>query len=201
MKLYYHPMTRAAKVRWTLEELDLPYELVRMDVEGDDCEKAEYRKVHPLGLLPALEDGGQVLFESAAICLQLADQHPEKTLTPALGTRERGLMYQWILFTSTELEPPLTEIYYQTEGLPEAERVAANLAWGKTSFASRAAVLEQALAGGGYLLGAHFTVADVILGSTLAWAGFMGLLEGYPNLQAYTARCMARPASKRSHEA
>lgn len=200
MKLYFHPMTRAVRARWTLEELGIPYDLQRMDIDGDDCEKPEYRKVHPLGLLPALEDDGLTLFESAAICLHLADRHPEKKLIPALGTPERALVYQWTLFTVTELETPILEVYLQTVALAEEKRVASNLAWGKETYASRAAVVEQALEGKEFIVGNALTVADIMLASLLAWAGFMGLTEGYPNIQAYVKRCGKRPANKKARE-
>jgi glutathione S-transferase len=63
---------------------------------------------HPLGRVPALElDDGTVMFESAAICLQLADLHPDAGVIPPLGSAERALVYQWVLFGMAELEAPL----------------------------------------------------------------------------------------------
>ena len=57
LKLYFNPMSRAVRVRWMLEELGVPYELVRMDFDKGDCETPEFMKVHPLGVVPAIEDG------------------------------------------------------------------------------------------------------------------------------------------------
>jgi glutathione S-transferase len=196
MKLYYNPYSRASRTRFMLEEIGEPYEIVRK--EFADLGAPEYLKVHPLGLLPAFEDDGLVMFESAAICAYLADKYPEKKLAPAPGTRERAHYYQWLFFTMTEVEPRVMEVFSQTEALPEAERSAKLLEEARGEFAERAAVLEKHLAGKDYLLGAHFSAADVVLGSLLAWGRSFGLIDGLPNLQAYVKRVGGRPASKRA---
>ena len=61
MKLYYTPRSRAGRVRWFLEELELPYELVRIDPKAE--RSAEHLAAHPLGAVPALEHEGVTLFE------------------------------------------------------------------------------------------------------------------------------------------
>ena len=61
-----------------------------------------------MGRVPALEPGdGTIMFESAAICLQLADLNPAAGLIPPLGSAERALVYQWVVFAVAELEGPL----------------------------------------------------------------------------------------------
>jgi glutathione S-transferase len=196
MKLYYNKFSRAGRVRWMLEEAGAPYELVPMEM--DALASPEYRKVHPLGCLPGAEEDGQPLFESAALCMHIADAHPEKGLAPAPGTRERALYYQWIFFGMTELEPPIVEVFAQTQALPEAERSPKALEEARAEFAERAAILEKELATKPWLLGERFTAADTIVGSMLVWSGFMGLLADWPNLKAYTKRCGAREANKRA---
>src|SRR5260370_38100064 len=69
----------------------------------------QHRARHPLGRVPVLEDEDGFVFESAAICLHLADLHPDAGLAPAPGTHERALHYQWTIFAPAELEPPLIE--------------------------------------------------------------------------------------------
>ena len=82
---------RPIRVAWTLEELGEPYELTTMTRE--EGKGAEHLARHPLGRVPVLEDGEGTLFESAAICLHLADLHPEAGLIPSLGSHERALVY------------------------------------------------------------------------------------------------------------
>ena len=103
MKLYYAPQTRAGRVRWMLEEIGAPYELVRLDMSKGDHKKPEYMKIHPHGAVPALADGDLAMFESAAICAYLADKFPEKRLAPPVGTPPRGLYYQWMIYSMATL--------------------------------------------------------------------------------------------------
>lgn len=196
MKLYYNPMSRAGRVRWMLEEVGAPYEISRKEFK--DLDTPDYLKVHPLGMLPALEDDGHQMFESAAIVAHLADKYPEKKLAPALGSPERAHYYQWLFFAMTEIEPQIVEIFAQTQSLPEAERSPKLLEDARGAWADRAAVLEKHLGAREHLLGAHFTAADVVLGSLLAWGKFLGMLEGYPKLQEYVKRVGGRPAARRA---
>lgn len=65
IKLYYSPRTRAVRPRWLLEELGVPYELVRLNLAELAQAHPEYTKIHPHGAVPALQDGDLTLIESA----------------------------------------------------------------------------------------------------------------------------------------
>ena len=105
-RLYYMPRTRSSRVLWLLEEIGERYELT--EIAGNQRQSAEHLRRHPLGRVPALELGdGTTMFESAAICLQLADLYPAAGLIPPLGSSERALVYQWVVFAVAELEGPL----------------------------------------------------------------------------------------------
>ncbi len=91
------------RVAWTLEELGLDYETVA--VSAEQCVAGEYLARHPLGRVPALElASGQILFESTAVVLALADMQPEARLTGPPGSTLRGQVYEWSIFAMTELE-------------------------------------------------------------------------------------------------
>jgi glutathione S-transferase len=200
MKLYYAPQTRAGRPRWLLEEIGAPYELATVDLTKGEHKKPDYMKIHPHGAVPALVDGDLALHESAAICMYLADKFPEKKLAPELGTPARGLYYQWMVYSMATLEPPVLQVFMNTIMLPEAERSAAAVEKAKTQFADVARVLSNALAGRTFLLGEQFSAADVMVGSTLGWASFMGLLADQPTLQAYVKRLSERPAFQRAQQ-
>ncbi|MFL5353738.1 glutathione S-transferase family protein [Archangium sp.] len=200
MKLYYFQQSRATRVRWMLEELGVPYELAPVDMSKGEHKHPGYLKVHPMGSLPAIEDNGVPMFESAAIIMYLADKYPEKRLAPAVGTPERGEYYQWILFAMTEAEAPLVTIAQHTRFLPEAERSAAVIERSSKRFKAVAAVLEERLKGREYLVGNSFTAADVVLGGVLFLASRVGQLgDDLPTLKAYSARMLARPAAKKGY--
>jgi glutathione S-transferase len=199
MKLYYAPQTRAGRVRWLLEEVGAPYDLVRIDLSKGEQKNPDYLKVHPHGRVPTLVDGDVTIFESAAICAYLADKFQEWNFAPPIGTAERALYYQWMFYTMATLEPPIMQIFLNTIMLPEEQRSAAAAEQGRSGFAACAEILEQALKGREFIVGPHFTAADVMVGSTLAWASMMGLFSGYPVLQEYVKRLTQRPAFQRSH--
>jgi glutathione S-transferase len=194
MKLYFAPQTRAGRPRWMLEELGVPYELVQLDLAKGEHKKPEYMKIHPHGAVPALVDGDLALFESAAICSYLADKYPEKKLAPPVGTPARGLYYQWMHYAMATVEPPLLQTFLHTVMLPEAQRKPEVVEEARKQWQDVARVLSQALAGKTWILGEQFSAADVMIGSCLVWAGFMGMTSGFPELEAYVARCSARPA-------
>jgi glutathione S-transferase len=187
LRLYYMPRTRSSRVLWLLAEIGAPYELTKLAPE--ERKSAEHLARQPLGRVPALElDDGTVMFESAAICLQLADLHPDTGLIPPLGSAERALVYQWVLFGMTELEAPLYR------WLSDVAEDSATPSPARERFAQAAAALETALEGRDWLLGERFTVADVICASVLGSAHTRGLLKQWPGLQVYVDHGEARPA-------
>ena len=189
-RLYYMPRTRSSRVLWLLEEIGGPYELVQ--VQGAQRRSEEHLSRHPLGRVPALGLGDDtMMFESAAICLQLADLNPDAGLIPPVGSNDRALVYQWVLFGMTELEGPLFrwigELGEGRTGSPASDR-----------FAQAASALESALGEHQWLLGGHFTVADVICASVLAGAQARDLLGDWPRLCDYVQRSETRPAYARA---
>jgi glutathione S-transferase len=198
MKLYYAPRSRATRARWMLEEVGALYELVRIDLSKGEQKKADYLKIHPHGVVPALSDGEVTIFESAAICAYLADKFPEKHLAPPVGSAARGPYYQWLVYSMATAEPPVVKVFLNTVMLPEAKRSAAAAEEGRAQWAEVARVIERALDGKSFLVGESFTAADVMIGSIAGWVGFMGLLEGFPVLQNYAARLSSRPAYQRA---
>jgi glutathione S-transferase len=189
-RLYYMPRTRSSRVLWLLEEIGERYELT--EIAGNQRQSAEHLRRHPLGRVPALELGdGTTIFESAAICLQLADLYPAAGLIPPLGSSERALVYQWVVFAVAELEGPLFRwISALGEGTTESRA--------HDRFTQAAVALESALNGGDWLLDAQFTVADVMCASVLQGADARELLRPWPGLEAYVQRSESRPAHARA---
>jgi glutathione S-transferase len=185
-RLYYMPRTRSSRVLWLLSEIGAPCELVKL--APADRKSPAHQARHPLGRVPALElDDGTIMFESAAICLQLADLYPDAGLIAALRTPERALAYQWVLFGMTELETPLYRFIRDA-----AEHSTDDAA--RERFAQAAKAIETALDGRDWLVADRFGVADVVCASVLGSAHSRGLLSEWPGLEAYVTRGEARPA-------
>jgi glutathione S-transferase len=199
LTLYHSPQSRSIRPRWLLEELGVPCEVKLVSLAAGDQKKPEYLKLNPNGTVPTLVDGDLVLWESAAICQYLADKYPEKRLAPPVGTPERGKYYQWIHYAMSGIEPPAVTVFMHTMQLPEAERVPALVDGAKAQLGRVIRVVDDALAGREWILGSQFSVADVMVGSTLVWCQMMGLIgDQYANVPGYLARCAARPALQRA---
>ena len=128
VKLYFAPRTRATRARWLLEELEISYELVKLDLSKQENRRPEYLAVSPLGEVPALVDGDLTLLEPSAIALHLADRFPERQLAPPPGSAARGGYYQWLLFTESTLAPVVMKIHEQAQRaqeVPVADRAMA----------------------------------------------------------------------------
>jgi len=189
--LYEFGPTRSQRVRWTLEELGVPFKAIEAQPGGD-----EIAKVHPMAKIPAVELDGEVMFESAAICTYLADCFPEKGLIPERGTRERALHEQWKAFVQTEIEAHSWSTFRNTVLYPEDKRVPAIVAQNDAEQQRSLKILEAALGGRDYLLGDSFQVTDIIAGYTVNGVRRSEKLGAdMPNLLAWTDRLRARPHS------
>jgi glutathione S-transferase len=185
-RIYYMPRTRSNRVLWALNEIGAPFDSTRLAPE--DRRSPEHLARQPLGRVPAFElDDGTVMFESAAILLQLGDLHPESGLLPAPGTAERALVYQWTFFGMNELEGPLYRwLGERREGIEESAN--------SERFTAAATAIAAALDGREWLLGDQFTVADIVCVGVLGSADARGLLEPWPRLRDYVAAGESRPA-------
>jgi glutathione S-transferase len=198
--LYHAPQSRSGRPRWLLEEIGVPYEVKRLNLQAGEQKAPEYLKLNPNGAVPTLVDDDTVLFESAAICQYLADKFPEKNLAPKVGTPERGKYYQWVHYAMSGLEPPAVTIFLHTVFLPEAERIPQLIDGARQQITAAVQVLDDALAGREWILGSQFSAADVMIGSTLMWCQMMGMVDpSKQNVAAYLGRCMARPAVQRAN--
>ena len=101
-------MSRANRCLWALEELGLAYEHVPIGFTGES-RAPDYLRINPNGRVPALEDDGEVLWESIAINLYLADKYGSDPFWPG-NPKLRGKCYQWSLWAVNEMEPRISAL-------------------------------------------------------------------------------------------
>ncbi len=191
---YTHPMSRGRIVRWMLEEVGVPY---RTEVVGFGAEMKgpDYRKLNPMGKVPALSHGGAVVTECAAICAYLADAFPQAGLAPAPGSKARGAYYRWLFFGAGPTEAAVTNRALGFEVPPERSGMC-----GYGSFGDVMDTLEAAVSAGEYLAGDSFSAADVYVGAQIGWGLQFGTMERRPAFETYFRRLAARPAAIRANE-
>jgi glutathione S-transferase len=192
MKLYEFGPTRSIRVRWTLQELGVEFESIRINLLAGEHLQPKFLKINPAGKIPVLVDDDLVLTESVAIVLYLADKYSNKGLVPT-ELKERAQVNRWLLFAATELEQPLWRIARNTMLYPEDQRLAADVVLASQEFKAMAAVLEEHMQRRQFLVGDTVTVADFVAAYTLDWANEDRLLDDCPQLLAYMKRMYARP--------
>lgn len=196
MKLYGTPPTRALRAMWLLNELDLAHEIIPVDLGAGEQLTPEFLALNPAAKLPVLVDGDQVVSESAAIQLYLADKYggrfPGGGLIP--DTPEaRAQMYRWLFFLMTEIEGPLWRIALHSFLYAPDEQSAAEIALAKRDCQRMIAVFEQHMQGRDFVVGGQLTVADFNAAYTLDWANLEDMLDDAPALRAYLASIYTRP--------
>ncbi|HET8940767.1 MAG TPA: glutathione transferase GstA [Rudaea sp.] len=197
MKLYYSPGACSLSPHIVLRELDLPFDLIKVDLAAKTTSNGEdFKTINPKGYVPVLvTDGGKMLTEGPAIVQYLADRKPEAELAPANGGFERYHLQEWLNFVSTEIHKSFSPLF--NAAMPEAAKEIFT-----NKLKQRFGELDTVLTKQDYLMGTQFTMADAYLYTVLRWTrAFKISLDQWPALAKYFARVDDRPAVKAALEA
>ncbi|KAK47757.1 glutathione S-transferase [Caballeronia jiangsuensis] len=201
-KLFYYPGNASMAPHIVLEEIGQPFELVLVDRAQDEHKSADYLRLNPNGLIPVLVDGDTVLYETAAICLHLADTHPESGMAPALATAERAKFYKWLMWLTNTLQAALIVYFYPERWVDAGNAPAAKQV--QTHAESKIGILLEQLelqlqsSEGPWLLGDQYTILDPYAFMLCRWTrGFTKPAREWPLLGQYLQRMLARPAIQR----
>ena len=185
-------LVRDLRVRWALEEAGLKVQVKLIGAE--DQNTAAYRAMQPFGQVPAYAEDGLKLFESGAILLHLAERSP-RLMPEDPNTRAR--VKAWLFAALNSIEPNI-------QNLAEIDLFNANEAWAKQRrpaavemVRGRLANLSRVLEDRDYLE-RTFTVADLMMTTVLRILRHTQLVEEFPVLAVYKARCEERPAFKKA---
>lgn len=191
---YTNPMSRGRIVRWMLEEVGQPYSTEVLGY-ADSMKSPEYLAINPMGKVPAIRHGDEVVTECGAICAYLADAFPQAGLAPPLGDKKRGRYFRWMFFAAGPVEAVVTNKSLGFE--PPADK---KMMVGYGSYADVMNALEVAIGKGDYLLGDKFSAADVYFGAHIGWGLQFGGIEKRPAFERYSERLRNRPAAIRASE-
>src|ERR1051325_5526138 len=191
MKLFYAPGSSSLLPHIVLYEAGQPFTAVKINEHTKVIEGGgDYRKVNPLGYVPALAlEDGTLLTEGAAIVQYIADQVPSKKLAPPNGTIARTKLQAWLNFISSEMHKGgFSPLFYK--GIPEDGRDVF-----RTRLRSRFSYLDGYLSSNEYLMGREYSVADAHLFVVSNWASWVNFdLSPYRAVLACRERIRARPA-------
>ena len=203
MQLHYYPSNASMAPHLVLEEIGAPFELVLVDRRANAHKSAGYLALNPNGLIPVFIDGDLVLYETAAICLHLADTHPGAALMPVLGTPARAHVYKWLMWLTNTLQAALILYFYPERWADTPEAIAQVKAHAETKIGAMLDQLDAQLArtGGPWFTGESFSVLDAYALTLCRWTrGFNRPARSLPNLGPYLQRVLARPAAQRVFE-
>lgn len=181
-------LARDMGVRWALEEVGQPYAVHLLSFAA--MKEAPHRSLHPFGQIPTYEEGDLRLFESGAIILHIAQQHPGLLPDDEVA---RGRAISWMFAALSTVEPPI--LHLESAMFTERDKPwhAERLQMMDDQIHHRLDALSKHLGDAEWLDGA-FSAGDLLMVTVLRRLTISGLLTTYPNLCAYVARGEARPA-------
>lgn len=191
LTFYTNPMSRGGIVRWALHEVGADYQ-TQVVGYGEEMKGDAYLAVNPMGKVPAIEHDGVVVTECAAICHYLAESFPDAGLGPQPG--ELGAYFRWLFFAAGPIEQAVTNraAGFDTAGLDAQKKGM----MGYGDYDLTMGVIEGHLERHEFAACSRFTMADVYLGSQIAWGIQFDTVPDTPVLRAYAERATDRDAAR-----
>lgn len=198
IKVYGAPPTRALRVCWMLEEMNLPYEIHAVNFQTR-FEDKEFMAVSPAGAVPAIRDGDTQLMESCAILEYLGAKHGPTSLTPGPGEQHYPAYVSYLHFGEASLSAPLNIAIGTHFFAPDDQKQNWGAQFAIDLFVRRSVALLEPLSRSPYIAGDTFTAADISCGYAVGLSRFLGFEERLdPVLRDYAGRVTQRPAYQRA---
>lgn len=202
IKLYYWPTPNGKKVVIFLEEAELPYELVPVDITAGDQFEKEFLEISPNNKMPAIVDpegpGGELIsvFESGAILLYLAEKTGRFLPQPV---REKYRTLEWLMFQMASVGPMLGQAHHFRQYAPEEIPYAVDRYTNET--ARLYGVMDRHLSEAEHFAGDEYSIADIAVYPWVASHEMQGQkMEDFPNLRRWYEAVEERPAVRRAME-
>ena len=182
------------KVLWCCGELDLPFRRIDAGREFGRTDTPEYRQLNPNGLVPTIEDGGFVLWESNVILRYLAVKHHADAVFPP-DIRMRFAVERWMDWHATTLWPALRPVFLTLVRTPPDQRDPGLLGRAQEDTERAFLILEQELSGRPFVAGERFTIADIPIGiAAHRWFALEVARPPLPSLERWYGMVRDRPA-------
>jgi glutathione S-transferase len=198
---YFAPMSTAVRTTWAIEELGVPCERIQLDVQKKETRTPQFLKLNPNGHVPLLVVDGQPIFESTAILIYLGETYGvDKGLYPPPGLK-RAETLKWMIWGNVGFYDPLIRWARNTGSFfPDDQKNAKAGEAARNDLGAAMKILDDALAGKSWLVGADFSLADLAVSSYFGWLKFLGYdYSAHKNATAWAERCLSRPAATKSN--
>ena len=184
---FHGPQTRSSGVAVLIEELGVPVDLRVLNMKAGEHRQPEFLAINPMGKVPAIKVGDEVITEQAAIAIYLADLFPQAGMAPKIDEPLRGSYLRWFIYYGSCFEPAVIDKALNRDA---GQRQ-------MSAYGSYEAVLETVCAQlrkGPYMLGERFSALDILWASALRWTVGFKLVPEVPEIMDYIARITARPS-------
>lgn len=202
LKLYGQFRSRTFRVAWLCKESNIPYEHhnVTINVEGATCKSPEFAAINPNQRVPAIDDDGLVMWESAAINLYLAEKY-KSPLWPK-DAAGKAAMLQWAFYIANDVEPRMIVMQVHRHMLPPEKRDEKAAARAEEEILPKMKVLEDHVAKHGFFSGKAWGMADFMVASVgySMWFNKFPLLGKFPKFHAWLDASVNRPAAKEARK-
>jgi glutathione S-transferase len=182
------------KTMWAIGELRVAYDRTDVGMEFGGNDTTVYRAMNPNGLVPTIQDGDFILWESNSIIRYLAARYGPGTLEPA-DLRSRAVASQWMDWQISAFLPAFSAVFWGLVRTPPEKRDHAAIAAAKDKSIAAAQILDTALARNTYLAGNSFCMGDIPMGVFMyRFRALMPDRPPMPNLERWYATIAKRPA-------
>jgi glutathione S-transferase len=195
--LHYYPSNASLTPHILLRELGLPFSLQLVDRAQDAHKSQGYLKLNPNGLIPVLQDGDLVLYETAAIVLHLVDTHADAGLAPPVGSPARAEFYKWLVWLSSTVQAMMPHYFYSERLVApgNAAGAAEVKAMAETRIGALMDQIDRRLATQAWMGGASFSALDPYTFMLCRWTrGMQRPARSLPHIGPWLERMLARPA-------
>ena len=187
------------KVVWAAQELGLDYERTDAGLHFGVTKTPEYLRMNPNSLVPVIDDGGFILWESNVITRYLCAKHSPGNLYP-LDLPTRFNAERWMEWQQTAINPAGRDAFIQWVRTAPEQRNTEAIAKSVAATLPKLGMIEAHLAQSAFLAGDHFTMGDIPLGCEIhRWWGLPHEHSpgvAHPAIERWYAQLLARPASK-----
>ena len=196
-KLFYASGSAAEGVRVMLEELGVPYELIKSTIDRSKQRPPEQLKINPNGWVPVLmyEDTG--IYECAAITIFLCDRHSDAHLAPKFNDPTRGLYLQTLVYLSTSVQTAFQTYYYPDRFVDTSANEVSAKKRGINRLLETWKVIDDQIGDNDWVLGRCFSAVDIYLFMLTTWLNpTLGhpSTEEFPNIKRIAEAMMSRPS-------
>jgi len=196
-KLFYASGSAAEGVRVIIEELGVPYELIKSTIDRSKQRPPEQLKINPNGWVPVLmyEDTG--IYECAAITIFLCDRHSDAHLAPKFNDPTRGLYLQTLVYLSTSVQTAFQTYYYPDRFVDTSANEASAKKRGINRLRETWKVIDDQIGDNDWVLGRCFSAVDIYLFMLTSWLNpTLGhpSTEEFPNIKRIAEAMMSRPS-------